>query len=104
MYKQNNLLLLVLIHLLMLWYPQMIKSVHVHHNQQVTFLNDHGVSFETAEERCSVCDFEFVSFIEASSTCLQVCLPEVQVPDILAPETTYPHPLFYFSLRAPPIS
>lgn len=104
MYKQNNLFLLVLIHLLMLWYPQMIKSVHVHHNEQVSCYIRHGVSFDTAEERCSVCDFEFVSFIEGSSTRLQVCLPEFHVPSILAPDTTYSHPLFYFSLRAPPIS
>jgi hypothetical protein len=101
---QNNLLLLVLIHLLILWYPQMIKSVHVHSNKHVSCHNDHGVSFDTPEKLCTVCDFEFISFIEATQTNLQVCLPEIKIANHPAPESAYPQLLFFFSLRAPPVS
>jgi hypothetical protein len=104
MRKQNNLLFLVLIHLLILWYPQMIKFAHVHHNVQVSCLHDHGVSVDIPEEPCPVCNFEFISFIKVTSTRLQVCLPVIQVADLLAPEATYPHSLLSLSLRAPPIA
>ena len=104
MFKQYKLHFLILIHLLLLWYPQMIKSVHVHPNEHVCRLDDHGVSFVTSEDPCPVCDFEFVSFVETTPTRLQVCLPEIQVSDAPVAESAYPHLLFYFSLRAPPIS
>lgn len=104
MLKHNRLLFLVLIHLLLLWYPQMIKSVHVHHNEHLCCLDDHGVSFDTPEAPCPICNFEFVSFIETIPTRLKVCLPEIQEINLPAPEITYSQLLFYFSLRAPPIS
>lgn len=104
MLKQNRLPFLLLIHLLLLWYPQIIKSVHVHHNEPVCCLHDHGVSFDAPEILCPVCDFEFISFIGAIPTRLNACLPEIQVADLPVPESAYQHLLFYFSLRAPPIS
>jgi hypothetical protein len=104
MFKQNKLSLLILIHLLLLWYPQMIKSVHVHHDEHVCCHHDHGVSFDTPEDPCPVCDFEFVSFIENSPTRLQVVLPGSQVIDFPSPENPNSFQLFYFSLRAPPVT
>ncbi len=104
MFKEYKLPLLILLHLLLLWYPQMIKSMHVHVHEPVYLLHDHGVSFFNPEEHCPVCDFEFVSFIEADSTKLTICLPEIQVAELSSPESVYTNQLFYFSLRAPPIS
>lgn len=104
MFKQYKLPFLVIIHLLLLWYPQLIKLVHDHHNEHVSCLHDHEVSFDHPEELCPVCNFEFVSFIEADHYNLNVCLPEIHVADLPAPESINPHLLFYFSLRAPPIS
>ncbi len=104
MFKQNKLSFLILIHLLLLGYPQMVKSSHVHHNEHVCCNHDHGISVDTTEELCPVCDFEFVSFIETSPTRLQVTLPKIQDIDFPALEIIYPYQLFYFSLRAPPVS
>ncbi len=104
MFKQNKLYILILFHLLLLWYPQMVKSLHVHHNEEVCCHHDHGVSFDTAEEPCPGCNFEFVSFIGNSNTRLQVRLPEIKLIDLPVLEAIYTNQLFYFSLRAPPIS
>lgn len=104
MITQCKLNLMVLIHLLLLLYPQMVKSVHVHHNEPVCFHHDFGVSFEIPDERCPVCDFEFVSFIENSPIRFQVNLPEIKLIDLPVCEAIYTNHLFYFSLRAPPIS
>lgn len=104
MFKQIKLPILILIHLLLLWYPQMVKSLHVHHNEEVCCHHDNGVSFDTAEEPCPVCNFEFVSFIGNSNTRLQVRLPEIKLIDLPVLEAIYTNQLFYFSHRAPPIS
>lgn len=104
MFKQNKLYLLILVHLLLLWYPQMVKSLHVHHHEQVCCHYDHGVSFDMPENPCPICDFEFVSFIGNSPTPLQVSLPEIKLIDLPVREAIFTNHLFYFSHRAPPIS
>lgn len=104
MFKKNKLYLLILVHLLLLWYPQMVKLLHVHQHEQVCCHFTHGVSFDLPENSCPICDFEFVSFIENLPTQLNVSLPEIKLVVIPVRESIYTNHLFYFSLRAPPIS
>ncbi|HCY41913.1 MAG TPA: hypothetical protein DHV48_11250 [Prolixibacteraceae bacterium] len=104
MFRQNKLSILILLHLLLLWYPQMIKSVHVHHEEDSCCHHNHGVSFDIPEEVCPVCDFEFVSFVQPASTQFSAYLPIVQA--LIIPENTdvYIQPHFRLSLRGPPVS
>ena len=102
--KRINIAYLVIIHLLVLFYPQMVKSVHVHHDVSACCRADHGVSVDTRRETCPVCDFEFISFIQTPATRLQVCLPVIQVADFPATESAYPSLHYYLSLRAPPVA
>lgn len=104
MFRQNKLSILILIHLLLLWYPQLVKSVHVHHEEDSCCHHDHGVSFDVPEEVCPVCDFEFVSFVQTANIRISAYFPVIQVISIPENKDVYIHPRFNLSLRAPPVS
>ncbi len=104
MFRKNKLSILILIHLLLLWYPQLIKSVHVHHGEDSCCHHNHGVSFDVPEEVCPVCDFEFVSFVQAANTQFSAFLPIVQVLSFPENSEVHVQPHFRLSLRGPPVS
>lgn len=99
-----QLSVLVLFHLLLLGYPQLIKTFHVHHHDSVNSLHQQGVLLNVQQDNCPICNFEFISFIKFSASNLKVCLPAVEIEEFIFPHTIYPPVLFHFLLRAPPVA
>ncbi len=102
MYKRRHISFFTLSFLALLLYPGLIKLVHVHHTSLDSF-SSVGVSLQTQEEPCPVCNFEFVSFLNEHEEEFEFKLPCIAVTN--TPETkAYKIPsIIYFSLRAPPI-
>ncbi|MFA5328821.1 MAG: hypothetical protein WC384_13595 [Prolixibacteraceae bacterium] len=102
MYKKQHISIFTLSFLALLLYPGLVKLVHVHHDSSDSFFSK-GISLQTQEEPCPVCNFEFVSFLNEQEVEFAFKLPLIAVTN--TPETEiYQVPVnIYFSLRAPPL-
>ena len=101
---RNNLIRLVVIHLLLLVYPLVSKTIHVHHGK----LQHHDISnnlcLENPKEFCPVCDFEFYNFVPSTQQIHFIALRIIPVYNSPAPHIGHNQFVNYFSLRAPPIA
>jgi len=102
--NRNNFIGLAVVHLLLLIYPLISKTVHVHHGELAQFeFTDHQ-SFSNLKEICPIYNFEFYNFVAtglpASITYLK------SIPVYNAPENSirFVPVVNYFSLRAPPVA
>lgn len=89
---------------MVLGYPQLIKTFHVHHHDPVNCQAQKGVLINVQQDSCPICNFEFISFIKFSASNLKVCLPAIEIEELLFPGKIYPSVLFHFLLRAPPVA
>ncbi len=101
---RNNLIRLIFIHLLLLVYPLVSKTIHVHHEKPVHHEFLVQVCFDQPEEICPVCDFEFLNFIPSAEQ--TVSDTQFIIPVKISPAPHIGHHQFveYFSLRAPPVA
>jgi hypothetical protein len=103
MRKQKNISFLILNLLILLFYPEIVKLAHEHHDQPICCKNGDISSFITEEQACPVCDFQFVSFIASQPDQIKVSISHLGVIETKIPERVSISELFYFSLRAPPL-
>jgi hypothetical protein len=102
MRKPKNISFLVLTLLILLFYPGIIKLVHVHESTHFCGSEGKGSFFIPEEEACPLCDFQFVSFIATQPDQVKVSFSHIAVNETKIPEKVSLSELFYFSLRAPP--
>jgi hypothetical protein len=99
---QNNLTGLIFVHLLLLAYPLVSKTLHVHHGERTIHEFSANTRFGLPEKSCPVCDFEFYNFVPSQAITTSVALqsiPTCNKPDHQAAFVPF---IQYFSLRAPP--
>jgi hypothetical protein len=101
---RNNLIRLIFLHLLLLAYPLVSKTFHVHHNDEVQNHFSANPCFGQVEDFCPVCDFEFYNFVPSQLITVSVAPISISVFDTSAPQAIYLSCKQYFSLRAPPVS
>jgi len=101
---QNNLIRLIFVHLLLLAYPLVSKTLHVHHGEGVHHQLASNTCFELPEDFCPVCDFEFYNFVPSTSISFFVAQHLISVYNTPAPQAAYIPFVQYFSLRAPPVA
>jgi hypothetical protein len=103
MCKHKNISLLILAFLALIFYPGVIKLLHVHERLNYIVDQEKGSFFIPKEDSCPVCDFQFVSFITTFSDQVMIYQGNVVDIDSKIPESYGIQYLIYFSLRAPPI-
>jgi len=101
---RNNLIRLIFVHLLLLVYPLVSKTFHVHHGEEVHHNFSSNACFDRTEDFCPVCDFEFYNFVPSQPITTSVALQSISVYNTPAPQTVFVPFIQYFSLRAPPIA
>ncbi|MDD2305455.1 MAG: hypothetical protein PHP53_12210 [Prolixibacteraceae bacterium] len=102
--NRNNLIRLIFVHLLLLAYPLVSKTFHVHHGERISHGFSTCASVDKPEDSCPVCDFEFYNFVPAASNAVLVsqhCISVYNSPD---PQAAFIPFINYFSLRAPPVA
>ena len=102
--QRNNLVGLVFVHLLLLAYPLISKTTHVHHREGIHHRLATNICFDQPEDFCAVCDFEFYNFVPAQLNKTSVAQESISLFNALAPEASFVPFLQYFSLRAPPVA
>ncbi|MDP2338170.1 MAG: hypothetical protein Q8N05_17345 [Bacteroidota bacterium] len=102
--NRNNLIILVVLHLLLLVFPLVSKIGHVHHPAQTHHKFSGAISFDEPEEFCAVCDFEFYSFIVSNPINPVVYLQNIPALNSPEPRIYFAKTPNYFSLRAPPVA
>jgi len=101
---RNNLIRLIFVHLLLLAYPLVSKTLHVHHEEGSHHEFSAHACFDQPEESCPVCDFEFYNFVPSRPIITSVALQNISVCNISAPQAAFVPFTQYFSLRAPPVA
>jgi hypothetical protein len=101
---RNNLIRLIFVHLLLLAYPLVSKTLHVHHGEEIHHDFSAHVCFDQPEESCPVCDFEFYNFVPSQSIITSVALHTIPVDNSPTTQIAFVPFLQYFSLRAPPVA
>jgi len=99
---RNNLIRLIFVHLLLLAYPLVSKTFHVHYAEGIHHEFSAHTCFDQPEESCPVCDFEFYNFVPSQSITTSVALQSISACNIHAPQAAFVPFIQYFSLRAPP--
>jgi len=102
--NQNNLIRLIFVHLLLLAYPLVSKTLHVHHGEGVHHQLSTNTCFDQPEDSCPVCDFEFYNFVPSTSISIFVAQHRISVYDTPDQQATFIPFVKYFSLRAPPVA
>lgn len=101
---RKNFSTLVFLHVFLLAFPLISKTVHVHHGL-LTHVDYSGqASFHSANEFCPIYNFEFYSFVESTVLTtdeLRASAPVYQQPAHRIHFLQLPD---YFSLRAPPVA
>jgi len=102
--SRNNIIILIFIHLLLITYPLVSKTIHGH--LEVNFAHEfsNNLLFEQTEDSCSVCNFEFYSFIASNSLITTVYVQTFPVINTPLTQIHVGKIINYFSLRAPPIA
>jgi hypothetical protein len=101
---QNNLIRLIFVHLLLLAYPLVSKTVHVHHSEPLLHECCASACLDHPENHCPVCDFEFYNFVADHTIQLSVESQILSVFNSPEPPIRYVSFIPYFSLRAPPVA
>jgi hypothetical protein len=99
---RNNLIRLIFVHLLLLAYPLVSKTLHFHHGEVAHHKISAQASFDQTEEPCQVCDFEFCNFVPSQPIATSVAIQNISVCNISAPQAAFVPFIQHFSLRAPP--
>jgi len=99
---RNNLIRLIFVHLLLLAYPLVSKTLHVHHEEGSHHEFSVHACFAQPEESCPVCDFEFYNFVPSQPITTSVALHTIPVYNSPEPRIAFVQFIKYFSLRAPP--
>jgi hypothetical protein len=102
--NRNNLIRLIFVHLLLLSYPLVSKTLHVHHGEEMHHEFSAHAYFDLPKESCQVCDFEFYNFIPTQPIITPVALQKISVHNTPAPQAVFVPFIQYFSLRAPPVA
>jgi hypothetical protein len=102
--NRNNLIRLIFVHLLLLAYPLVSKSLHVHLGERVLHQLSTTTCFELPEDSCLVCDFEFYNFVPSTSISVFVAQHSISVYNTSVPQAAYIPFIHFFSLRAPPVA
>jgi len=101
---RNNLIRLIFVHLLLLAYPLVSKTFHVHHAEGVHHQLSTNTCFNQPEDSCPVCDFEFYNFVPSTSISTFVAQHRISVYNTPVPQAAYIPFIQFFSLRAPPVA
>jgi len=101
---RNNLIRLIFVHLLLLAYPLVSKTLHVHHEEGMHHEFSAHACFNQPEDFCPVCDFEFYNFVPSQPIITPVALQRISVQNTPAPQAVFVPIIQYFSLRAPPVA
>jgi len=101
---RNNLIRLIFVHLLLLAYPLVSKTIHVHTGEGVHHEFSAHACFNLPEDSCPVCDFEFYNFVPSTSTSIFVAQHCILVHNTSVPQAAYIPFIHFFSLRAPPVA
>jgi hypothetical protein len=102
--NRNNLIRLIFVHLLLLAYPLVSKTFHVHHAERVSHALSACASFDQPKDSCPVCDFEFYNFVPSTSISVFVAQHCISVYNTSVPQAAYIPFIHFFSLRAPPVA
>jgi len=89
---------------LLLAYPLVGKTIHVHHHELFHHNDSSNTCFDQSEESCPVCNFEFYSFIPSTQITTFLALQNIPIHNSPTPEICYGQVINYFSLRAPPVA
>jgi len=100
---RKNLIRLIFIHLLLLAYPLVSMTFHVHHEEGEHHEFSAHACFAQPEESCPVCDFEFYNFVPSQPIATSVGLQIISVCNIPELQAAFVPFIKYFSLRAPPV-
>ncbi|MBV5349135.1 hypothetical protein JZU61_05730 [bacterium] len=99
---RKNLIRLIFVHLLLLAYPLVSKTLHVHHEEGSHHELSAQACFAQPEEPCPVCDFEFYNFVPSQTIITSVALQSISTCNIPDHQAVFVPFIQYFSLRAPP--
>ncbi len=100
--NRNNFIGLVIIHLLLLIYPLISKTVHVHHGELAQFeFTDHQ-SFSNQKDICPIYNFEFFNFVATGQPTPITYLSSIPVYNAPEKHICFVPVVSYYSLRAPP--
>jgi len=95
--------ILIIFQLLVFTGPYVIKSAH-HHNFYSFTKNGNKSELSCSDLPCTICKFEFVTSIINDKIIYFVFQPLTRVNNSLIASQVFNENIFYFSLRAPPLS
>ena len=98
-FKAMTAFLLLLIFL----FPSTIQYAHSHVQTKINYAN-HNLIFVQKENECAICQFEFVSFIQAKLPISGIYQNYISINFCSPIAKIYTSNLFFASLRAPPFS
>ena len=101
---RRNFSLLIAFHLMLIAYPLISKTVHVHHRENGHHVRSNQIAFEHPDDFCPIYNFEFYSFVSTPLIKAIVFWASIPVYNSPAPEGRYAQMIIHFSLRAPPIA
>ena len=101
---RGNFILLIVFHLMLIAYPLVSKTVHVHHNENGHHLLSGQIAFNHPEDFCPIYNFEFYSFVSTPLIKAAVFWAGIPVCNSPAPHSRYARIINHFSLRAPPVA
>jgi hypothetical protein len=97
-----NISILIFIHLFIFITPLSVKAFH-RHNEHFSAVSG-GLIYVEHEKPCSICQYEFVTFIADKTPEYTVCLPVFQSGNIQSEAQIFNLPFIHFSHRAPPVA
>jgi hypothetical protein len=102
--NRNNLIRLIFVHLVLLAFPLVSKTFHVHHEEGMHHQLSTNIFFDLPEDPCPVCNFEFYNFVPDTSISIFVAQPHISVHNTPVRQVAYIPFIQFFSLRAPPVA
>jgi len=99
-----NILTLIFAHLLLIAYPLVSKTIHVHQGGNVHPEFSAIICIEQTEDICPVCNFEFYYFIASNPLTAIVYLQTLPVVNTPIRQIHFGRIINYYSLRAPPVA
>jgi len=103
--RRINIIILALFHLMVLSFPCAIKEIHHHETNYLHIYQAGDVTLlSKAEKPCSICQFEFFSFIGADHLHYVICQPVRPIDDCYSIQKGYIVPFSSYLLRAPPLA
>jgi len=99
-----NFITLIFAHLLLIAYPLVSKTIHVHHGAMVYHEFSSANCIDQTEDVCQVCNFEFYYFIASNPITTVVYLQTFPLVNTPVKQRYFGQIINYFLLRAPPIA